>query len=57
MYDLLNYKEQRIIALMEENKKLRIESEKLTTYLFEVLDKKCPQEYKSVIVKEIFGKK
>ncbi len=57
MYDLLNYKEQRIVALTEENKNLNLEVEKLTTYLFEVLDKDCPKDYKRIIVKEIFGKK
>tara|TARA_R110000787_G_scaffold5285_1_gene19423 strand:- start:438 stop:608 length:171 start_codon:yes stop_codon:yes gene_type:complete len=56
MYDLLNYKEQRIVALTEENKNLNLEVEKLTTYLFEVLDRDCPQEYKSVVIKDIFGK-
>ena len=56
MHDLLNYKEQRIVALMEENKRLQIDNEKITTYLFEVLDKNCPKDYRNIIIKEILGK-
>ena len=43
MYDLLNYKEARILALLDHIKKLEAENEKLTTYIFELCDKDCPQ--------------
>lgn len=54
MYDLLNYKEARILALLDHIKKLEAENEKLTTYIFELCDKDCPQEYKNVIKNDTF---
>ena len=54
MYDLLSYKEQRIEALQNEVAKLRINEERLTTYIFEMLDKDCPEDYKRIIKKELF---
>lgn len=54
MYDLLNYKEARILALLDHIKKLEGENEKLTTYIYELCDKNCPQDYKSVVKLDVF---
>jgi hypothetical protein len=54
MYDLLDFKQQRIEALLEQIKKLELENEKLSTYIFELCDKDCPKEYKKVIIKDVF---
>jgi regulator of replication initiation timing len=53
-YNLLTYKEARIEALINENKKLMLENEKLTTYIFELCDKSCPEEYKQVVQSDVF---
>ena len=54
MYDLLNYKEARILALLDHIAKLDAENEKLTTYIYELCDKDCPQEYKNIVKKDVF---
>ena len=54
MYDLLNYKEARILALLDHIKKLESENEKLTTYIYELCDKNCPQDYKNVVKLNVF---
>lgn len=54
MYDLLNYKEARILALLDHIKKLEGENEKLTTYIYELCDKNCPQDYKNVVKLDVF---
>jgi len=53
-HDLLTYKEARIEALLNENKKLQLENEKLTTYIFELCDKSCPEDYKQVVQSDVF---
>lgn len=53
-HNLLTYKEARIEALINENKKLMLENEKLTTYIFELCDKSCPEEYKRVVQSDVF---
>lgn len=53
-YNLLTYKEARIEVLINENKKLMLENEKLTTYIFELCDKSCPEEYKQVVQSDVF---
>jgi regulator of replication initiation timing len=53
-HNLLTYKEARIEALINENKKLMLENEKLTTYIFELCDKSCPEEYKQVVQSDVF---
>ena len=53
-YNLLTYKEARIEALINENKKLQLENERLTTYIFELCDKDCPEEYKQVVQSDVF---
>ena len=54
MYDLLNYKEARILALLDHIKKLEAENEKLTTYIYELCDKNCPQDYKNIVKLDVF---
>ena len=54
MHDLLHFKEMRIEALLEEVKQQELEIERLRTYIFELCDKDCPNDYKRVIVKDVF---
>jgi hypothetical protein len=53
-YDLLNYKEARIEALLRRVNELELQNEKLTTYIFELCDKDCPEEYKQVVQSDVF---
>ena len=53
-YDLLNYKEARIEALLRRVNELELQNEKLTTYIFELCDKDCPKEYKQVVQSDVF---
>jgi hypothetical protein len=53
-YNLLSYKEARIEALLQRNKELELENEKLTTYIFELCDIECPEEYKQVVQSDVF---
>lgn len=53
-HDLLSYKEARIEALLKEINRLELENEKLTTYVFELCDKDCPQEYKKIVKVDVF---
>ena len=54
MNDLLIYKEARINALLERVIELEQEKEILTTFVFELCDKDCPEDYKRVVIKEVF---
>lgn len=53
-YDLLSYKEARIEALLNEINRLELENEKLTTYVFELCDNKCPDDYKKIVKVDVF---
>ena len=53
-HDLLSYKEARIEALLKEINRLELENEKLTTYVFELCDKDCPDEYKKIVKTDVF---
>ena len=53
-HDLLSYKEARIEALLDEINRLELENEKLTTYVFELCDKDCPDEYKKIVKVDVF---
>ena len=53
-HDLLSYKEARIEALLNEINRLELENEKLTTYVFELCDKDCPDEYKKIVKVDVF---
>lgn len=53
-YDLLSYKEARIEALLSEINRLELENEKLTTYVFELCDNDCPDDYKKIVKVDVF---
>jgi len=53
-HDLLSYKTARIEALLKEINRLELENEKLTTYVFELCDKDCPDEYKKIVKVDVF---
>ena len=57
MYDLLTFKEMRIEAmsdaLAEKDKRIS----ELETYIFELCDKNCPNDYKMVIKNQVFESK
>jgi len=53
-HDLLSYKEARIEALLKEINRLELENEKLTTYVFELCDKDCPDDYKRIVKVDVF---
>ncbi len=54
-YDLLNYKEDRIEALLNRVKELESKTEKLTTYIFELCDKECPLDYKRIVQSDVLS--
>jgi hypothetical protein len=53
-YDLLSYKEARIEALLRRINLLELENEKLTTYIFDLCDVECPEDYKRVVKSDVF---
>lgn len=53
MYDLLSYKEAKIERLSEQIKELTLQNERYATYIFELISKDCPEEYKQVIKAEL----
>lgn len=53
-HNLLSYKEARIEALLQQINKLELENEKLTTFIFELCDKDCPEDYKKVVQSDVF---
>ena len=53
-HDLLSYKEARIEALLNEIQKLHLENERLATYIYELCDKTCPEEYKNIVKSDVF---
>ena len=55
MYDLLSYKDARIEALLNEINRLRQREEQLTTYIFELCDKECPDDYREVIKSAVYS--
>ena len=54
---LIDYLEKRIEALERNNKMLRDNELVLTTYIYELLDKDLPEQYKDVIRQEVFNPK
>lgn len=57
MYNLMSFKEARIEALLRELNKKNARIQQLETYIFELCDKDCPNEYKHVVQKEVFSTK
>jgi hypothetical protein len=51
---LNQYKDFRIEALEAEVSRLKKEQDRLTTFIFEMLDDDCPKEYKNVVAGEVF---
>lgn len=47
--------ERRIKELEQENSRLQDRELELTTYIFELLDKDCPEDYKRVVKSEVFN--
>jgi uncharacterized protein YutD len=54
MYNLMSFKEARIEALLKELNKKQQRIQQLETYIFELCDKECPDEYKHVVQQEVF---
>jgi len=52
---LNQYKDFRIEALESEVSELRKEKDRLTTFIYELLDDDCPKEYKNVVAGEVFS--
>ena len=52
-YDLSSYFTMRIAALESKNAEYKREIDRLTTFLYEVCDQDCPNEYKDIVRKEI----
>jgi len=52
-YDLSSYFTMRITALENKNREQTEEIDRLRTFLFEICDPECPDEYKDVVRKEI----
>ena len=50
----MSFKEARIEALLRELNKKQQRIQQLETYIFELCDKECPEEYKHVVQQEVF---
>lgn len=53
-HDLLSYKEARIEALLSKIEELELKNEKLTTYIYELCDRDCPEDYKRIVKSDVF---
>lgn len=53
----MSFKEARIEALLRELNKKNQRIQQLETYIFELCDKDCPNEYKHVVQQEVFNSK
>ena len=53
----MSFKEARIDALLRELAKKNQRIQQLETYIFELCDKDCPNEYKHVVQQEVFNSK
>lgn len=52
---LLEYKDARIEALLERISQLEAENDRVTGFALDLCDEECPNEYKNVVKREIFG--
>jgi hypothetical protein len=57
MKDLLDYNRFRMEAMQEQICKLEHHISVLETYVFELADLDCPDEYKTIVKKEIYNSK
>lgn len=55
MYDLMSYLQARVQALLNELNKKDKRIQQLETYIFELCDRDCPEEYKYVIKQQVFN--
>jgi len=55
MHNLMSFKEARIEALLNELNKKNQRIQQLETYIFELCDSECPNEYKHVVQQEVFN--
>jgi dihydroorotate dehydrogenase len=55
MYNLMSFKEARIEALLNELNKKNKRIQQLETFIFELATDECPDWYKDVVKKEVFG--
>jgi len=53
MKDLLDYKNNRIEAMQTDIYKKQQRIDILETYIFELTDESCPQEYKKIVKNEL----
>ena len=53
MNDLVDFKNQQITALRNNNAELEAKVGILETYIFELTDDKCPSDYKKVVRTEL----
>ena len=53
MKDLVDFKNYQIIALQKKVFELEQKSSTLETYIFELTDKDCPEEYKNIVKNEL----
>jgi len=51
----MSFKEARIEALLNELNKKNQRIQQLETYIFELCDPECPNEYKHVVQQEVFN--
>jgi hypothetical protein len=57
MKDLLDYNRFRLEAMQEQICKLESHIQTLETYIFELADENCPEEYKRIVKQEIYNLK
>lgn len=57
MKDLNDFKNQQIKALQLEVCSMKEYISQLETYIFELTDNECPNQYKNIVRQEVFGNK
>jgi hypothetical protein len=57
MKDLLDYNRFRLEAMQEQICKLESHISTLETYIFELADVECPEEYKTIVKQELYKSK
>jgi len=53
----MSFKEARIEALLKKNEQLEQRIQQLETFIFEVCDPECPEDYRRVVISEVFKTK
>ena len=57
MKDLLDYYRFRMEAMQEQICRLESHIQVLETYIFELADLECPEEYKKIVKQELYNSK